>query len=92
MKINKYAVALRFRAAIVAVESSSVYEILMCLAREIIIKCSNAILKDYIQLISQLVKKINKKKSQKIFKKILIAKKLSNRNIIITINIKKIKK
>ncbi len=75
-----------------ATEFFSVHEILTCLTREIVIRCLNTISKDCTQSITQLVKKINKKKSQKVLKKMLIIRKLSNENIIMMINTEKTKK
>ena len=87
-----YAAALKFGAIIVAAGLSLVCEIPTRLIREIVIRCSNMISKNYARPISWLVKEINKKKSQKMFRKVLITKKLSNRDIMIIINIEKVKK
>ena len=69
MKANTYTAALQFRTAAAATELFSVCEILTHLTREIIIKCSNTIFKNCAQSITQLVKKINKKKVRKYLKK-----------------------
>ena len=92
MKVNMYTAVLWFRAAAAATESFSVCEVLTCLTREIVIRCSNIIFEDHVWSITQLVKKINKKKSQKMSKKVLIIRKLLSKNIIIIINMKKMKK
>ena len=81
----------RFRAVTATTESFLIHKILICLAREIIIRYLNAILENCVWLISWLVKKINKKKNQKMFKKVLIVRKLLSENIVITINTKKTK-
>src|SRR5947207_13085565 len=60
MKINIYVTALQFRTAAAATESFSVCEVLMCLMREIVIRCLNATFKNCDQSITQLMKKINK--------------------------------
>ena len=41
MRANMYVTTLQFEAAITATESFSVCEVLMCLARKIIIRCLN---------------------------------------------------
>ena len=92
MKADTYTAAFRFKAVTATAELFSVHEILTHLTREIIIKCFNTISEDYVWSISQLVKKINKKKSQKMFKKMLTIRKLFSKNIVITINTKKTKK
>ena len=92
MKTNMYTAVLQFRAAAAMTESLSVCKVLTCLVRKIIIRCLNVISKDHVQLITWLVKKINKKKSQKMFEKILIVRKLLSENVVITINTKKMKK
>ena len=92
MRANIYMIVLWFRAAAAVIESFLVCEILMHLMREIVIRCSNIISENHVWLITQLVKKINKKKSQKMFKKILIIRKLFSKNVVIIINTKKIKK
>ena len=91
MKTNMYTAALQFKIAVTVTESFSIHEILIYLTREIVIKCFNAISENHVQLITQLVKKINKK-NQKIFRKILTVKKLFCKNIVIIINMKKTKK
>ena len=48
VRVNLYIAVLQFETAITVTESSSVCEILMCLARKIIIRCLNIILKDCI--------------------------------------------
>ena len=92
MRVNMYTIALQFRAAAAVTESLSVHEVSTHLAREIVIRCSNTTSEDHAQSITQLVKKINKKKSQKMFKKVLIIKKLFSRDVVIIINMKKMKK
>ena len=92
MRANMYVTALWFEAAAAVTESSSVCEVLMCLMKEIVIRCLNMIFKDYVWSIIWLVKKINKRKNQKMFEKVLIIRKLFSKNIMIIINIKKIKK
>ena len=92
MKTNTYVTALWFEAAAAVTESSSVCEVLMHLVREIIIRCLNVTSEDHAQSITQLVEKINKKKNQKMSEKVLIIKKLLSRDVVITINMKKIKK
>src|SRR6266487_1526134 len=69
MKANTYATVLQFRTTVAATESSSVHEVSTCLVREIIIRCSNTTSEDHTQSIAQLIKKINKKKSQKMSEK-----------------------
>ena len=63
MRVNTYMATFRFEAAAIAIESPLVREVPTRLAREIIIKCPNAILKNRARLIARLVKEINKKKS-----------------------------
>ncbi len=92
IRVNIYMIALWFRAAAAVTESFSVHKVLMCLMREIVIRCLNMIFKDHVWLIAWLVKKINKRKSQKMFRKVLTIRRLFNKNIIIIINIKKTKK
>ena len=71
VKANLYAAVLWFEAAAAVTRSLSVCEVLMCLVREIIIRCFNATSENCVWSITWLVKKINKKKSQKMFKKII---------------------
>jgi len=92
MRVNTYAAALWFRAAAAVTKSLLVCKVLMCLTREIVIRCSNMILEDCIWLITWLMKKINKRKSQKMFRKVLAVRRLFSRDIMIIINIKKMKK
>jgi hypothetical protein len=87
-----YIIIFKFKTAIITAEFFLICKILMCFAKKIIIRYFNIILKNHAWLITWLMKKINKKKSQKIIKKMLIIKKLFNKNIVIIINIKKIKK
>ena len=88
MKINKYITILWFEAAAAATESLSICEISTCFIKKIIIRCFNMISENHVWLIAWLIKKITKK-NQKIFKKILIIRKLFNENIVIIINTKK---
>ena len=92
MRVNIYAAALQFKIMTAATKSLSVHEVLTYLIREIIIRCLNIISEDHTQSITQLVKKINRKKSQKISEKMLIIRRLSSKNIMMIINIKKTKK
>src|SRR6266513_812821 len=78
MKANMYAAAFQFKVMSAATEFSSVCEISTHFARKIIIRCLNVILKDHAQSITQLVKKINKKKSQNVLEKVLTIRKLLN--------------
>src|SRR5947207_1142281 len=87
-----FTAALQFRAAVAATEFSSVHEVLMCLTREIVIRCFNTISEDCIQSITQIVKKINKKKNQNMSEKMLTVRKLFSNNIVIIINTEKTKK
>ena len=52
MKANMYVTVLQFEVMIAATEFFSVHEILICLTREIIIRCLNVILKDHAQSIT----------------------------------------
>ena len=92
MRANMYMTVLWFEAAAAVTESSSVHEVLTCLTREIVIRCLNVTSEDHVWLITWLVKKINKKKSQKMFRKVLIIRRLLSKDIMIIINIKKTKK
>ena len=92
MKANMYVIAFQFRIILTATRFSSVHEISTCLARKIVIRCFNMILKNHIQSITQLVKKINKKKSQNMLDKMLTIRKLLSRDIVIIINTEKTKK
>src|SRR5437773_604943 len=69
MKANMYMTALQFKTAVAATESSSIHKVSTHLTREIVIRCSNTTLENHAQLITQLVKKINKKKVRKCSKK-----------------------
>ncbi len=68
MKVNMYIAALWFRAAAAVTESFLVYEVLTHLVRKIVIRCLNMTLKNHVWSIAWLVKKINKKKSEDIWK------------------------
>ncbi len=92
MKVNTYMTVLWFRAAAAVTELLSVCKILMHLMREIVIRCLNMTSEDCVWSITWLMKKINKKKSQKMFEKVLTVRRLFSKNIIIIINIKKMKK
>ena len=48
MKVNMYMTALQFRTAAAATKSLLIHKVLMCLTREIVIRCSNTILKDHV--------------------------------------------
>src|SRR5437773_7037905 len=65
MRVNMYMTALQFKTAAAVTESLSVCKILMCLARKIIIRCLNMTSENHAQSITQLMKKINKKKIRK---------------------------
>ena len=51
-----YTAALWFKAAAVAIELFSVCEVLTCLVREIVIRCSNIISEDHVWSITWLMK------------------------------------
>ena len=76
----------------IVIKSPSVREVLMRLTREIVIRCPNVILEDCARPITQLVEKINKKKSQDILGKVLAARRLPNEDIVVIINMEKTKK
>src|SRR5436190_17518717 len=61
IRINTYIAALKFEAATAAAGLPPIHEIPTCFVREIVIRCLNTTPEDHIQLIFQLVKKINKK-------------------------------
>ncbi len=48
MRVNMYMIALQFEAAAAVTESFSVCEVLICLVREIVIRCLNMISEDYV--------------------------------------------
>ena len=56
------------------------------------IRCLNTTSENHTQLITQLVEKINKKKSQNVSEKVLTVRRLLNRNIMMIINTEKTKK
>ena len=86
-----YAATLWFGVVIIIIGIPPVHEVLTCLAREIVIRCPNVILEDYARPITQLVEKINKKKSQDILGKVLAARRLPNEDIVVIINMEKTK-
>src|SRR4030095_3130268 len=86
MKANTYTAAFKFRVAAAATEFFLICKVSTCLTKEIIVRCFNTISENYAQSIAQLVKKINKKKSQNIFRKMLAVRKLLSRNIMMIIN------
>ena len=92
MRMNTYVTALQFRTTVTATESFSVYKVSTCFTREIVIRCLNVTSENCVWSIAWLVKKINKKKSQKMFEKMLTIRKLLSENVVITINMKKMKK
>ncbi len=69
-----------------------IYEILTCLIRKLMIACSDMSLQNHEHSVKQIIKKINKLKDNIISEKVLTVQKLSSNDILIIMNIIKIKK
>ena len=87
-----YAAVLWFEAMAIVIETFLIHEVLTRLAREIVIRCPNATPEDRAQSITQLMKEINKKKSQDVLGKVLAARRLPSGDIVVTTNTEKAKK
>ena len=92
IEATSFTAALWFRVTAAATESPLVCEISTCLAREIVIRYFNTTSENCVWSITQLVKKINKKKSQNVSEKVLTVRRLFSENIMMIINIEKTKK
>ena len=92
VEANIYVTILQFKAAAAAIGTPPVREVPTRLAREIVIRCPNATPEDRARPITQLVEEINKKKSKDVLGKVLAARRLLSKDIIMITNMKKIKK